>query len=323
MNQNQEKIMEYCYARSIDDLIYSIPIRDILETETFNQLNIRILIRDLNDLENEELIKLDGNFPLDNLEFLSLRITLTGLLTWEEKNPNLQPYFTELTRKFLNFVQDVELERIELQEGEGAQYGFLPFSEVTEILEETSHSSIVFIMNKSDSIFTQRIGFTRSKGIIFYGENEPFLTIEGVNYLSEHAINEDDLVNNEKYGLEINRIDQGTILCKFPGDAEYITLKHIADFNSILPDFYAVAGMQLDNENQIWYSKELYGNQIPVIAESTGLYVEENKENFTEVRELQRTLIIILILGFIFIPKKSIQIVKKNRDNLKENLTRL
>lgn len=45
---------------------------------------------------------------------------------------------------------------------------------------------------------------------------------------------------SEKGKLEIKRIGQGLIHCKFPNDNEIITLKHYAHFDSILPDFYSV-----------------------------------------------------------------------------------
>jgi len=292
MDQIQEKIIKHCYNKSISDLAYSIPIIEILDIEPFNQINIRIFIRELKNLNKEGYIKLKGNFPIDNLEFLFIEITLKGLIFWEEKNPNLNPSFSELIIKYLNFVQEVEHERIELNEGLGSQYGSITLTQLSDILEEPSQERILFVQQKSNLNLTQRIGYSSKLGIVFYGENEPFLTIEGANFLIDQENNENKAFTQNMNEFEIQRIDQQTISCKFPGDSDLFTLKHIADFNSILPDFYAVAGMQFDNNKRVWFSKELFGNHIPVVAESTGLYVEENKENYAEVRKLKESLII-------------------------------
>ena len=292
MNKDQEEILEYCYTKAISDLVYSIQLNELIKIEPFNQKNIRIIIRELRNLENDGLIELSGNSPVENLEYVFVGITLNGLIFWEEKKLDISPVFTELTKKFLKFVQEVELGKRKLNEGEGSQYGNITLPQLSEILNEPFEDRIIFIQQKSDSIFTQKIGYASHTGIIFYGKNEPFLTIEGADFL----VNQNDFRNkeadSESHNLVLQRVNNETIKCKFPGDDNFTTLKHIANFNSILPDFYAVAGMQLDNDKQSWYTKELYGNQISVIAESTGLYIEENKEIYAEVQKLKKTLVI-------------------------------
>ena len=296
MNEDQEEIIKYCYNKAINELKYNISLKDLLGLDVFSKKNIRIIIRELRNLEKNGKIILSGNFPIENKELIFIAIALKGLLFWESISQAINPIFTELTKKYLIFVHEVELGKRKLNEGEGAQFGSISLNKLSELLEEPSEERIIYVQQKADSIFTQKIGYSSNSGIIFYGENEPFLTMEGEDFLYKLERYEDESKNlegtQELNELEIHRVDKGIIYCKLPGNDEYITLEHIANFNSILPDFYAEAGMQFNNDEQALYTNELYGEKIAVIAEDTGLYIEKKKVNRPEVQKLKRTLVI-------------------------------
>lgn len=204
---DQEEIIRYCYNRANEELAYSITLEELLGSEYFADKNPRLVISDLRVLEREEKIRLLGNFPLRNdLKFAPISITIKGLLFWEKKNGDIEPVFTELTTKYLKFVQEVESGKFNLRKGTEAQHGTIDFPQVCKIMDEQSIDRITFIRQKTDNIFSQNIGWSKNTGIIFYGKFEPFLTEQGKNLLTSstsiHSEYDIDSKDQESENLE-------------------------------------------------------------------------------------------------------------------------
>ena len=202
-NDFEKNILEFLYFNFDYVNSFSIPLKNLQESENFKNESIMDIKFWLNTLEAKGYLRRIKE--IDDIE-----VKLEGFLYFEENYIKDKKIYTEITIKFLKFLKRIQDEKIKLYPGSGNQIGTYPFSEFYEKSEISSedHKKFLLIINdiKGKYVRTNLCGWTNKAGLIFFGENEPFLTKFGMDFLDKYqTIKEEEVLPAEKKQIYIDK----------------------------------------------------------------------------------------------------------------------
>lgn len=232
----EREILEYLYNNFDSSTTWDSYFNTLMNSKEFQgkkKKKVRFFLR---KMENEGFLK-TSKFKDDEIITTSLK----GFLYYEENYLMKNKIFTELLIKFLEFIQEIDDDKITLYPGRGNQIGSFPFLELYKNLniDSSYEKKILFIESESQKKYVRDgIGWTKSSGLIFFGEDEPFLTFEGLTFLDKRKqffckkfISNQDLLIKENKELNIlieNKLWKDACI-KIGSILEYILTNWIED----------------------------------------------------------------------------------------------
>lgn len=232
----EREILEYLYINFDVGDDWQKSLKELMTSPSFQgktKKEIRFFLR---KMENEGFLR---TFKFKDDEFII--ISLQGFLHYEENFSVKNKFFTNLSIKFLKFIQDIDNDSIKLHPGRGEQIGAFPLLELYKYfnIDPSYEKKMLFIQSESQKKFVRDgIGYTKDLGLVFFGEDEPFLTFEGLTFLDERKkfynskfiTNQDMLIkeNKELNVLIENKLWKDSCI-KIGSIVEYVLTKWIED----------------------------------------------------------------------------------------------
>lgn len=202
-NDFEKNILEFLYFNFDYVNSFWIPLKNLQESENFKNESIMDIKFWLNSLEAKGYLRRIKK--IDNIE-----VKLEGFLYFEENYTKDKKVYTDIVIKFLMFLKRIQDGTIKLFPGSGNQIGAYPFSKFYKKTEISSddHKKLLLIINdiKGNYVRHDLCGWTSKAGLIFFGENEPFLTKKGMDFLDiSQTSKEEEILPTEIKRVYINK----------------------------------------------------------------------------------------------------------------------
>ena len=232
----EREILEYLYNNFDSGSTWKEYLKDLMSSKEFQgktKKKVRFFLR---KMENEGFLK-TYKFRDDEIITASLK----GFLCYEENYSMKNKIFTDLLIKFLKFVQEIDDDKIKLHIGRGNQIGTFPLLDLYKLLniDSSYEKKMLFIRWESQKKYVRDgIGYAKDVGLIFFGEDEPFLTFGGLLFLDEHKpLYQRNFISNRemiiKENKELNILIENKLwkeaCIKIGSILEYILTKWVED----------------------------------------------------------------------------------------------
>lgn len=179
----EQEIIKFLYDNFDVGDEFNQKLNTLMNTDPFEnktKVEIRFYLR---KMESDGLI---STFKVMNDEFIQPK--LKGFLEYERDINSSDKIFTMLLIKFIKFAKDIDDGKIKLNQGTGNQIGTYPYSKFLNRLKinKSQEKKMMFVRNESQKKYIRNgIGYAH-KDLIFFGEEEPFLTYSGQIFLDRH-----------------------------------------------------------------------------------------------------------------------------------------